>query len=153
MEPINRRQFVAGAAACACAACPLLDVLAAAAEPVAAAGPIDAGPLEHFTKPGVHDPLGPGRRFFLVNRAGRLYAVSATCTHRSVPLVASAGSFKCPRHGSGFDAAGHVTKSPARLPLPRFEIHLNENRHVIVNCSAGLREKDWEDPRAFVTMK
>ena len=55
------------------------------------------------------NPLGPGRRFFLVNRGGRLYAVSATCTHRRVALVAKAGLLKCPRHGSTFAADGKVT--------------------------------------------
>src|SRR3954466_1636918 len=114
MPDLNRRQF---AAASACATSPALRALAEAAAGKAA--PADVGPLDDFKAPGIHDPSGPGRRFFLVNRGGHLYAVSSTCTHKSVGRVAKTGGFKCPRHGSGFSADGTVTKAPARKSLPR----------------------------------
>jgi nitrite reductase/ring-hydroxylating ferredoxin subunit len=150
MKYLDRRQFVAGVAACACAACPALRALAEAA--AAAAAPVDAGPVEDFAARGIHDAAGPGRKFFLVNRAGRLYAVSATCTHKRVALVAKEGVLKCPRHGSTFAPDGKVTKAPARKSLPRFAIRLDADRRVIVDPSKVFGPKDWNDPAAFVSM-
>ena len=140
---------MAGVAACACAACPALRALA---EATANAPPVDVGPVGNFATKGVYDPLGPGGRFFLVNRGGRLYAVSATCTHKAVKLVAKGGSFKCPRHGSTFAVDGKVTKSPAKRSLPRYGIRLDDDRHLIVDPSAVFTEDRWGDASAFVAL-
>jgi Rieske Fe-S protein len=150
MAEMDRRQFVAGLAACACAACP---VLKAFAETTGAAGPVDVGPVDEFKGSGIHDPLGPGRSFFLVGRGGRLYAVSSTCTHKAVKLVAKDGGFKCPRHGSTFASDGRVTKSPARRALPRHAIRLDERGHVLVDTSVTFGEGEWDDASAFVALR
>jgi len=147
MRNLNRRQFVA---ACACATCPALRALAAAASEKTS--PVDVGPLEDFKAPGIHDPSGPGRQFFLVSRGGRLYAVSSTCTHKNVALVARDGAFKCPRHGSAFSADGNVTKAPARKPLPRYGIRLNDRSHVIVDPSVRFQSNGREDAGSFVRL-
>src|SRR3982751_2753416 len=138
--------LVAAAAACACAGCPLLTVAAPARTTV------DVGPLEDFTTEGVTDRFAAGDGFFLVNRDGRLYAVSFHCTHKKVALVVAKGDagFKCPRHGSTFAAAGRVSKSPARKPLPRFAIRVNAAGHVIIDPGKSFGEKDWDDSAAFV---
>ena len=149
MSSLNRRQFVAAACG-ACAACPALRALAEAAGEARA--PVDVGPLEGFAAKGIHDPLGKGRRFFLVNRGGRLYAVSATCTHKRVGLVVKDGVFKCPRHGSGFTTDGRVTKAPAKRPLPRYAIRLDEGGRVVVDPGTAFTERDWDDPAAFVEL-
>jgi nitrite reductase/ring-hydroxylating ferredoxin subunit len=146
MGEMDRRQFVAaGLAACAGAACPALRALAEVVRPV------DSGPLEDFKASGIHEPRAAS--FFLVNRAGRLYAVSSTCTHKQVKVVAKDGAFKCPRHGSTFAADGKVTKSPARKPLPRYGIRLDDRGHVIVDPSAVFGEGQWDNARAFVAMR
>jgi len=144
MGEIDRRQFVAGLAACACAACPGLSALAETTDPV------DVGPLEEFKTAGVHDPRTGS--FFLVNRGGRLYAVSSICTHKQVKLVAREGAFKCPRHGSTFAADGNVTKSPARKALPRYAIRVEQNGHVVVDPSRAFTKAAWDDPAAFVAV-
>lgn len=150
MSDLNRRQFVSGLAGCACATCPVLQALAA---PKKAAAPVDVGPLDGFRRPGLHDPVGPGRRFFLVNKGGRLYAVSATCTHRKVKLVAAGDTLKCPRHGSGFDTDGRVTKSPARKPLPRYAIRRAEDGGVVVDTSVAFGEKNWDKPESYLVIE
>src|SRR4051794_9174509 len=94
MSDLSRRRFVAGCVSAACAACPALRALA---EGVPEKGPVDVGPVEHFHAAGIYDPQGAGRRFFLVSRGGRIYAVSATCTHKSVALALKDGAFRCPR--------------------------------------------------------
>lgn len=152
MSTVDRRQFVAGVAACACAACPALRAFAEAT----AAGrpaPVDVGPLDEFRAKGIHDPQGAGRRFFLVNRGGRLYAVSATCTHRKVGLVARGGAFRCPRHGSSFTDEGKVTKAPARRSLPRFAIRLTDDGRVVVDPSAAFPPKAWNEPGSYIALR
>jgi Rieske Fe-S protein len=150
MDAMDRRQFVAGLAACACAACPALRALAEASE---RRGPVDVGPLDDFKADGIHDPLGAGRSFFLVNKGGRLYAVSSTCTHKQVALVAKDGGFKCPRHGSTFAADGKVTKAPARKALPRYGIRVDERDHVLVAPSTVFTQGQWDDAAASVPVR
>ena len=94
--------------------------------------------------------------FFVVRRGDRVFAVSSTCTHKKVRLVvgnkggnAGAG-FKCPRHGSGFDAEGHATKAPARKPLPRYAVRLDDDGHLVVDRSRQFGERDWDDTDAVV---
>lgn len=147
MSGLNRRQFVA---ACACTTCPALRALAEAAKERAA--PVDVGPLGEFKTKGIHGPLGTGRRFYLVNRGGRLYAVSATCTHKDVKLVVKDGMLRCPRHGSAFGADGRVTKAPARKPLPRYGIRLNDDGHVLVDASAVYGRDAWAEPGSSIEL-
>ena len=153
MPDLTRRQMIsltAAAAACACAGCPLLAE-AAAAKPV---GKVDVGSLEDFAADGVTDRWA-GAGFFVVRRGGRLYAVSSRCTHRNVGLVSAGGNggFKCPRHGSTFDAAGRVTKSPARKPLPRLGIRLTDAGRVIVDPGVRFGEAQWDDAASYVPLK
>ena len=149
MSPLHRRQFVtAGLTACACAACPALRAFAETAAERGA--PVDVGPLDDFRAKGIHDPQGKGRRFFLVNRGGRLYAVSSTCTHKKVALVARGGAFKCPRHGSTFTDEGKVTKAPARKALPRFAIRLTDDGRVVVDPSVFFPPNAWDEPGSHV---
>ena len=132
MSTPTRRQFVAAAAgaACVCAGCPLL---AAAVE--RRNRPVNVGKLTDFDHDGVYDSWA-GDGFFVVRRGGKLYAVSSHCTHRKVKLVVAKGDgFKCPRHGSTFDADGRVTKSPARKSLPRFGIRVDGSGNVVVDGS------------------
>ena len=151
MIPPDRRQFVTvGLAACACAACPALRAFAEAAAERAA--PVDVGPLDDFRARGIHDPQGRGRRFFLVSRGGRLYAVSSTCTHKKVALVARGGALKCPRHGSTFTDEGKVTKAPARRSLPRFGVRLSGEGHVVVDPSVVFPPDAWDEPGAFIPL-
>ena len=142
MTPLNRRQFVA---ACACATCPALRALAEAK-----AQAVDVGPLDRFRDKGIHDPQGTGRSFFLVNRGGRLYAVSATCTHKKIALVVKDGAFRCPRHGSAFSAEGEVQKAPARKSLPRYAIRLDDQGHVVVDPSRPFGRGAWNDTASFL---
>ena len=146
--PVHTRRellaLTAAAAACACAGCPLLQATASAVPPPRV-GPVDVGTPDDFPRDGIFDRWARDG-FFLVRRSGRLYALSSTCTHKKVRLVAGKGGdgFKCPRHGSHFDAAGNATKAPARKPLPRLAIGLDARGHVVVEPAARL-DKRSED--------
>src|SRR4051794_32247361 len=87
MQEMNRREFVIAStiAAAACAACTCLE--AEAAPTTAPTGPIDAGELASFAGDKITDKFAPKPTSFFIIRSGdRLYAPSATCTHKSCNL-------------------------------------------------------------------
>lgn len=146
MDVPNRRQFMIGSlAACACAACPLAEALAADEAPV------DVGPAADFRKPGAYDHWGKRLDgFFIISRNNRLYAVSSTCTHKRKLLVVAGSAIKCPQHGSLFDGEGVVRKGPAKKPLPRLGISINDQGHVIVDPSIKFKKGQWKDQGSYV---
>ena len=74
------------------------------------------------------------RRALYVRRdeADRVEAISAVCTHQGCIVAPSTHGFKCPCHGSTFDALGQRTGGPARAPLARFHVEI-QNDSVIVH--------------------
>jgi len=145
---MNRREFVAAAAACAfCVACPE-NVLAATAK-----GPVDAGEVSGFTKEGVYDAMAVSQGFFLISSKGKLYATSSTCTHKANQVLIDSenhGQLKCEKHGSLFSLDGKVVKPPAKRSLPRYGIKLDAKKHVIVDPTRRFEEANWGDAASFV---
>jgi Rieske Fe-S protein len=93
---------------------------------------INAGPVTNYAADGVYGGFRD-KGFFIVRRGGRLFALSAICTHRRCKLKAEPDrSFYCPCHGSTFDPAGHVTEGPARRDLPVFPTTVNESGQLLV---------------------
>ena len=152
-QDLTRREFVTlTAAAAACAGCPLFALGAGAAADnagKAAKAPVDVGRPEDL-KEGITDRWSADG-FFVVRRGDRVFAVSSTCTHKKVKLVVNGVALKCPRHGSAFDAEGRVTKPPARKPLPRYPVRV-QNGRVLVDLSKPLASKDLESPTAFIEL-
>ena len=129
---LNRRQFLiltTATAACAATGC-----LAMADSP-GAAGPgqvIDAGPVATFAADGVYANFRDVG-FFVIRKGGKLFALSAICTHRKVTLKAEPDcTFYCKRHGSTFDPTGHVTHGPAKRDLPVLATSVNGAGHLLV---------------------
>ncbi len=126
---LNRRQFLlltAGFAA-GCQAVNNESTPAAHAERI-----INAGPVSQYTKEGVYSNfcnLG----FFVVRRGGKLFVLSAICTHRKCKLTAEPNrSFYCKCHGSTFDPSGHVTEGPAKRDLPVLPTDTNGEGQLLV---------------------
>jgi Rieske Fe-S protein len=93
---------------------------------------VNAGPVSNYAPEGVY-PAFRGKGFFIVRRGGKLFAISAICTHRKCKLdVESDHSFYCPCHGSTFDQSGHVTHGPARRDLPALATSVNESGELLV---------------------
>ena len=147
----SRRQLIAATAACAaCALCPLSP--AALARPSKTPGRVDAGAAADFDRDGLYADRAKRDGFFLVRDGGKLYALSATCTHKRKPLVGAGGRIKCPTHGSIFDLDGRVKKRPATKPLPRFGISLDDRGRVIVDGSRQFSRDEADEPGSFVRL-
>jgi nitrite reductase/ring-hydroxylating ferredoxin subunit len=156
---MNRREFVALTVAGACACC------AHAAEPATQpasrptsrpasrpAGALDAGALADYAEDGAYDTFGKSHKVLIIRHEGKLYAASATCTHKKCTVKAlSRTELRCPCHGSAFDLHGVPAEGPARAPLFRYAIQLKDKK-VFVNTKRQFVEKDWNKPAAFIKL-
>ena len=126
---LNRRQFLLLTAGLAAGCQTAKDVGVSART-------VNAGSASDFDRDGVYNNFRDAG-FFLIRRGGKLFALSAICTHRNCKLIAEADrSFYCKCHGSTFDPNGHVTEGPAKLDLPTLPIFTNEHCQLIVTVAA-----------------
>ncbi|HEY5346466.1 MAG TPA: Rieske (2Fe-2S) protein [Verrucomicrobiae bacterium] len=126
---LNRRQFLLLTAGLAAGCQTAKDVGGSART-------VNAGSIGNYANDGVYNNFRD-EGFFLIRRAGKLFALSAICTHRKCKLIAEPDrSFYCKCHGSTFDPNGHVTEGPARLDLPVLPSFTNEHGQLIVTVTA-----------------
>jgi len=93
---------------------------------------VNAGPAASFEADGLYDGFRD-EGFFLIRQGGKLFALSAICTHRRCKLTAERDhSFSCRCHGSTFDPNGKVTEGPATRDLPVLHSFTNENCQLLV---------------------
>lgn len=160
---LNRRNFIAAAAAitCGCAlGCPALaadeDDDGDEEVPKVPAGPVDVGPLKSFDKDGSYDKWIKSHHLIVVREAGKVYATTAICTHKQALLKIQDNFIFCPRHKSRFDMAGQPAPKAngkpglAKKPLSRFNISVNPAGHVVVDTSKPIAADNAQDPAAFV---
>ena len=96
---------------------------------------VNVGPSSQYLKDAVYTRYRDVG-FFIVRQGGRLFALSAICTHRKCKLDAEADkTFYCPCHDSTFNPDGHVTGGPARRDLPVYEISTNEKGELLVKIA------------------
>jgi Rieske Fe-S protein len=158
MAELNRRDFLAaatltaaGVALCGCQA----GGTATASETQAKGpltGPLDAGPLKNYRGEHLVDRFAKSDHVLLVSENGRLFALSAVCTHRHCIVQARQSDLVCPCHGSTFTAEGAVTHGPARRALPRLALSQNAAGHVIVDRSHFLSPEQENAAGAFITL-
>jgi len=84
----------------------------------------------------------------------QIYALRTACTHLGCITVWQAGErrFKCPCHGSGFDACGINFEGPAPRPLDRCAIRIADDGQLEVDKGRSFQEQlgQWDDPASFV---
>ena len=160
MANVPRRTFLAAAAgAAACAACGGCPLAALGADDASGsnrkkpAEPVDVGTTADYPRDGAYDAHAASGGFFLVRGKGRLYALGAACTHKATPLKVKDGAFACPKHGARFSLDGKVTKAPAKRPLPRYAISLDDAGRVAVDPSRTFEKDKWNDDGSFVEVK
>lgn len=65
------------------------------------------------------------------NETGGYTALLMKCTHEGFGLSATGTKLICNAHGSQFDLAGNVLKSPALKPLKEFKVTTTTNNVII----------------------
>ncbi len=82
-------------------------------------------------------PPGAARRFsaggvdgYLLNEDGRVYALSAICTHMGchIDWHAAHARFGCLCHGAAFSRHGHVVAGVPPAPLPAIAVRVHQGR-------------------------
>ena len=97
---------------------------------------VNAGAVSQFAADGVYGNYRD-QGFFVIRQGGKLFALSAICTHRQCKLNAEPDrSFYCKCHGSTFDPNGHVTAGTARRDLPRLPAFPNAQGELLVKVAA-----------------
>jgi len=110
--------------------------------------------------------IGIDQRFLMTNRIwvvrepGRIFVIFARCTHLGCTpeWKPSENKFKCPCHGSGYDAEGINFEGPAPRPMDRAKMALDPTGQIIVDTSvlfmddprAGVNQ--FNDPGAFLSV-
>ena len=157
---LNRRTFLATAAAatCACAlGCPFAEAQDAKD---ADAATVDIGTAADFPKDGPYDKFAKKPNSLIVVReGGKLYAMTAVCTHKKKQLKVEDAEIVCAAHDSPFDNQGvpkpktkEGDETPAKEPLDRFAIARNSEGRLIVEKAKRFPKGKWEDPASFVKL-
>lgn len=144
----SRRDFLyigAAAAASACAGCTLFgsrkpDVVARPQGGTIRLDPEESAALLESKGSLLVEAQAWGDKILIVHlNNGRLYAVSAICTHRGCIVDYSdvAGHLVCPCHGSEYSLEGHNLKGPAKRPLKRYDVRTEEGQVVIAPAAGG----------------
>ena len=110
--------------------------------------------------------LGVDQRYLMTNRVwvirepDRIFVVFARCTHLGCTpeWKPSENKFKCPCHGSGYDAEAINFEGPAPRPMDRAHIEKDATGKLIVDTSrlyvddpaAGVNH--FNDPNAFLSL-
>ncbi len=167
LEKLNRRSFLAAAAAVT-ATCALSCPFAHAADddddddddgdPPASIppGPVDAGAVADYDKDGPYDKLAKEKHVVLTRKDGKLYALTAVCTHKKFLVKVKDGQLYCPKHSSRFTADGIPAPKPngkmgaAKKPLTHYAISVDAKGHIIVDTTKPLDATQAEQPGGFV---
>ncbi|MCC6423997.1 MAG: Rieske 2Fe-2S domain-containing protein [Phycisphaerales bacterium] len=147
---LSRRQFMQTAAATACA-CALCGVSSASASEKVPTTPLDAGKPDDFANDGVYDQFAKSRHILIVRHDNKLYAPTAVCTHKHCVVRAKDQVIVCPCHNSRYDVDGVPTRGPARKPLVRYSIRIQDGR-IIIDPTQTFDPSKWNEPLAFITL-
>jgi len=151
MDHLNRREVLIAAATAACA-CTLAQTGLISGQATTAPTAIDVGPQSNFSKDGITTTWAKTNRICIIRHDGRIYAPSATCTHKGCVVRANAtqDGLACPCHHATYDITGQVTRGPAKVALEHYAISVDSNRHIMVDKSRHFYQDQWTDPASFI---
>ncbi len=77
----------------------------------------------------------PEKNIFIYRTRGGFRAVSALCPHLGCVVASQGSGFRCPCHGSTFDAHGAVLGGPAPRPLSWLKVGMAPDGQITVDTS------------------
>ena len=92
---------------------------------------IDLGSRAKYP-PGTRTLL-PDVPAIIISTGDGITALSLVCTHLGCTVEQSPTGFKCPCHGSRYNAQGEVEQGPARLPLHRLRIETVGDQQLVLH--------------------
>jgi nitrite reductase/ring-hydroxylating ferredoxin subunit len=133
---LNRREFMAGAAACAGALCAsgCAAVNPAPTVDAAADGSFDLPPELAMVGGQVKARIPGADQLVLVWHGAQGYGgATIECTHlgSEVHLNDAAQTLDCPSHGSRYALDGKVVHGPAKHPLKAYQVSVDGNRITV----------------------
>jgi Rieske Fe-S protein len=150
MEPtsLSRRSLLiktsVGIGLCACSGITL------AADNSAKSGLFDAGLLSDFGQ-GCADTFAHNDpHIFIVRQKDRLFVSSSICTHKRCMIERTGAGYSCDCHHSKYTPDGVPVHGPARKPLPRMAVTIDDRKHVMVELTRKFEQAQWDDPKAYV---
>jgi Rieske Fe-S protein len=80
----------------------------------------------------------PEKNIFVYRGREGFRALSALCPHLGCVVTSSGRGFRCPCHGSTFDARGAVLNGPAPRPLSWLKVGLAPDGQITVDTSGRV---------------
>lgn len=87
---------------------------------------------------------------FVIRKDRKIYALSSICTHLGCVLDIGPKGFACGCHGSQFAQDGTRLSGPAKRPLVRYAIAVNDADQVLIDKSLTFGPKQADDLRSFI---
>lgn len=88
--------------------------------------------------------------YLVVTQDGAIesYGINAVCTHLGcvVPWNAAENKFKCPCHGSQYDATGKKIRGPAPLSLALAHVNVDDASNVLLSTWTETDFRTGEEP-------
>ena len=117
MSEINRREFIAAAAATATLAfCHCQTALAQTTAPatIPSAKTVDVGPKSDYAADGMHDKFIATDHIVVTRESGKIFASSSKCTHQGADVRIQGTQLYCPKNKVLFSAEVRQGQRPAK---------------------------------------
>lgn len=148
---LNRREFVVALGVATCGCVMLGSASTAEAASTQPAGLIDVGTLADYTAEGATDKFIVKHKLLVVRHGTQLFASTSVCPHKGCAVKPAGHSgLVCPCHRSDFDLEGKPIKGPAKKPLVRYGIALDEQGHLQVDMTRKFESDQWAEAGSFV---
>jgi cytochrome b6-f complex iron-sulfur subunit len=103
---------------------------------------------------GVDIKYQQSQRIWVCRGPQGLYVISAVCTHLGCTpdWLSGENQFKCPCHGSVYDAEGNNFAGPAPKPMLRCHVELAADGRIVVDKLKQYDAVDFDKPGAYLAV-
>lgn len=101
---------------------------------------------------GVDIKFQQAQRIWVCRGPQGIYVISAICTHLGCTpdWLSGESQFKCPCHGSVYDAEGRNFAGPAPRPMARCHVEMSAEGKIVVDKLRIYEAPDFDKPGAYL---